>query len=137
MNIPAECISHCTDSNIRFEENKRAIVFLNPARKPCQRVDVDGCAITEGPRCDKLLIDWRGHEYFVELKGNDISKAIDQIMTTIPKLHVAGASIQAFIISTNCAHSYMTKRQKAQKLLYNQYGATLTVRERRHEVSLN
>lgn len=137
MNIPANCVRPTTDPNIKFEENKRVIIFKNPTCMLCQRVQVDGCAITEGKRCDKLLIDWRGDEYYVELKGNDIAKAIEQIMATIPRLHTDGANVRAYIIGTNCSPNYMTKLQKAQKLLYKRYSATLTVREKRHDVTLS
>lgn len=50
---------------------------------------VDGCIITSGQKCDKLLLSknpsnlatWFGH--FIELKGTDVSHAIDQLETTI------------------------------------------------------
>ena len=62
------CISETTDSQIKFEENKRKIIFLNPQRLTYKCVDVDGCTIKEGVRCDKLLLsaDER-EECYVEL----------------------------------------------------------------------
>ena len=113
------------------------IIFTNSARGLCQRIQVDGCAITEGIRCDNLLIDWNNNEYFVELKGSDVAKAIEQIMATIPRLHQAGANVRAFIVSTNCSPCYLTKLQRAQKQLNKLYSATLTVRERRLTVPLD
>ena len=67
-----KCISKTNDSQIKFEENKRKIIFLNPQRLTYERVDVDGCTIKEGVRCDKLLLsaDER-EEHYVELKGTD------------------------------------------------------------------
>ena len=72
------CISETTDSQIKFEENKRKIIFRNPQRLPYERVDVDGCTINDGVRCDKLLLsaDER-EERYIELKGTDVMHAID------------------------------------------------------------
>lgn len=50
---------------------------------------VDGCIITSGCKCDKLLLSknpsdsatWFGH--FIELKGTDVGHAIDQLEATI------------------------------------------------------
>lgn len=37
------CIVKTKESNIKFEENQRKIIFQNPSRLVYQKVDVDGC----------------------------------------------------------------------------------------------
>ena len=60
-NVVEVCIQPTTDLKIKFEENKRKIIFLNPDRREYKRVQVDGCAIDdkETMRCDKLLAEWK------------------------------------------------------------------------------
>lgn len=53
--------------------------------------NVDGYIITKGQKCDKLILvdkneegdDETWNEIFVELKGKDVSHAIDQIRETL------------------------------------------------------
>lgn len=139
MKIPDKCICITTDSNIKFEEHKCAIFFTNPQRKTCSRICIDGCVITEGLRCDNLLIDWNGNEYFVELKGSDISHAIKQIEATIPLLHKAGAQIKAFIIHKSRSPQFTTEIQRAKKRLQQRYGDStiLSTHKSPHTVNLN
>ena len=51
------------------------LYLLNPKRRNAEKIEVDGCAITEGPRCDWLVLlnDATSHEeIYVELKGSDV-----------------------------------------------------------------
>ena len=48
---------------------------------------VYGCLITEGERCDYLIVSCEDKlAFFVELKGHDLKKAIGQIYSSITKL---------------------------------------------------
>ena len=131
------CISQTTDSQIRFEENKRKIIFLNPQRLPYKRVDVDGCTIKEGVRCDKLLLsaDER-EERYVELKGTDVMHAIDQLEETIKRLGEYTDNRHAYVISTNVAPAINTKRQAKIKYFKENYCAELKIQEKQLTVSL-
>ena len=40
------CIVKTQESNIKFEENQKKIIFRNPSRLVFLKVDVDGCTIT-------------------------------------------------------------------------------------------
>jgi hypothetical protein len=65
------------------------LYLLNPRGRRIEKVQVDDCAITEGPRCDWLVLlnDMISHEeIYVELKGSDIHHAVEQLTTTIEKL---------------------------------------------------
>lgn len=134
-NVAEVCVQPTKDSKIKFEENKRKIIFLNPERQEYKRVQVDGCAINDKltMRCDKLLVSADEHEErYVELKGH----AIDQLEATIVRLGEFDDNRHAYVISTNVAPAYTTKIQ--QKALYfkKRYRSELVVREKQLEVAL-
>ena len=131
------CIRQTTDSQIMFEENKRKIIFLNSQRLPYERVDVDGCTINDGVRCDKLLLsaDER-EERYVELKGTDVMHAIDQLEETIKRLGEYTDNRHAYVISTNVAPAINTKRQAKIKYFKERYCAELKIQEKQLTVSL-
>ncbi len=138
-NVAEVCIQPTTDSKIKFEENKRKIIFLNPDRKDYKRVQVDGCAIDDKVtlRCDKLLVSADEHEErYVELKGTDVMHAIDQLESTIVRLGEFDDNRHAYVISTNVAPACTTKIQ--QKALYfkKKYHSKLVVKEKQLEVVL-
>ena len=131
------CICKTKDSQIKFEENKRKIVFENPSRLSYERVDVDGCTITEGIRCDKLLLSEDEHEErYVELKGTDVMHAIDQLEETIKHLGEYTDNRYAYIISTNVAPAIYPKCQAKIKYFKEKYCAELKIQEKQLKVSL-
>lgn len=131
------CISETTDSQIKFEENKRKIIFLNPRRFPYKCVDVDGCTIKEGARCDKLLLSTdEREERYVELKGTDVMHAIDQLEETIKRLGEYTDNRHAYVISTNVAPAINTNRQAKIKYFKEKYCAELKIQEKQLTVSL-
>ncbi len=62
-------------------------------------VKVDGCEIKTGKRCD-YLHSAKQVDRFIELKGQDIKAALEQIETTIPQLKTKGNAIKSYIICT-------------------------------------
>jgi hypothetical protein len=50
------CVTPTTDSQIKFEELRKKIIFLNPERHSYKRVKVDGCVLKDGLKCDDLLL---------------------------------------------------------------------------------
>jgi len=78
-----ECIEKDNNSIIKFEENRKIVLFLNDTKKEYYRIQVDGCLITEGVRCDCILLDSEnGRVFYVELKGIDTPHAIEQLKST-------------------------------------------------------
>lgn len=66
------------------ENGKTYNMKLQPAKK-CAAYQIDGVIISEGRKCDKLILvidDMSNAAVFVELKGKDISHAIDQLEAT-------------------------------------------------------
>jgi len=89
---------------IVLSEKRSRFVMMNPRQSIFRKILVDGCAITDGPRCDYLVIGPDDAEYFVELKGCDIRHAIQQLETSIQNLGSKIVIIKRFsyIISTRC-----------------------------------
>ena len=131
------CIHDTKNTHIKFEENKKKIVFLNPNAKTYKQVEVDGCTINVGLRCDKLLLSSDEHEErYVELKGTDVLHAIDQLEMTIKRLGEFDDNRHSYVICTNVAPLYTTQIQKRQIQFKKQYKSELVVREKSHTVSL-
>lgn len=131
------CIHATTDSNIKFEENKRKSIFQNPQRKTYLRVDVDGCTIKDGIKCDKLLLSDDEHEErYVELKGVDVMHAIDQLESTIVILGEYDDDRHSYAICTNVAPMFTTQIQKKKIHFMKRYKSELVVKEKQLTVPL-
>lgn len=100
--IPYSCICLKNDKIISLKENKSCFRFFNPERKEVKCILVDGCAITDGIRCDYLLIDANDTEHFIELKGRDITHAVEQLESSIKQLSTNKGLKYSFIVSTRC-----------------------------------
>lgn len=136
IEIDKACVQHTTDSNIKFEERKKKMIFHNPHRKECLKIQVDGCAIKVGDKCDNLLKEGKADqvcpEYYVELKGEDVGHAMKQILQTIQTIHNDRSPVMAFIICTNVSTKLSTEVQKFKKQLKEKYNATVVIRERQY-----
>ena len=88
---------------------------------------MDGYIITKGQKCDKLILvdkneegdDETWNEIFVELKGKDVSHAIDQIRETLknplnsqPGIKIIKARIVADTFPANKSNPIMVKAKK-------------------------
>ena len=136
-NVDKACICSTKDSQIKFEENKRKIIFLNPSNHRYKKVKVDGCAIKTGQKCDDLLISQDEHEeHFVKLKGVDIMHAIDQLEQTILKIGEFDDNRHSYIICTNVAPADTTTIQKKQKYFRQKYKSELLIKEKQWTVKL-
>lgn len=136
--VASVCVEPTNDSKIKFEENKRKIIFMNPKRLDYKKVQVDGCAINDKSiRCDKLLVSADEHEErYVELKGTEVIHAIDQLEATVQRLGEFDDNRHAYVISTNVAPAYTTKIQQKALIFKKKYNSELLVREKQLEVAL-
>lgn len=131
------CITLTTDSQIKLEELKKKIIFLNPNRLEYKKVQVDGCTLKDGIKCDKLLLSADEHEErYVELKGTDVMHAIDQLEHTIVMLGEFDDNRHAYVICTNVAPAFTSQIQKKQLLFKKQYKSELVVKEKQLTVAL-
>lgn len=127
MRIPDTCISISNEKIIPLKENKSCFRFLNPEQKDIRCILVDGCAITDGLRCDHLIIDANGMEHFIELKGHDISHAVKQLENSIQQLSPHKRTKYAFIVSTRCPSSG-TDIQIFKKRFKQKYNSELIIK---------
>lgn len=125
--IPCRCISIKNDKIISLKENKSCFRFFNPERKEVKCILVDGCAITDGIRCDHLLIDANDSEHFIELKGRDITHAVEQLESSIRQLSTNKGLKYSFIVSTRCPLSG-TDIQNFKKRFKQGYNSELIIK---------
>jgi len=99
-----------------FIEDKRQIVtcsdkkslaiytYKNSRSAKLSKYRIDGCLINDnGAKCDFLLLNCdHNKSYFIELKGSDLSRAVDQIDRSVELLKgaLSGYSINARIVVT-------------------------------------
>ena len=84
--INGDCSKLVNHKNIVVSEKRSKFKILNDSLKSINKVKVDGCLITNGKRCDYLFeicSDNVEKVFYVELKGKDIKKALEQIKATI------------------------------------------------------
>lgn len=81
-----DCNDCNNNRNISVKENKRSFVLKNIAALSVNKVEVDGCYITTGKKCDylfEIMQKCNGEKplkvFYVELKGKDIEKAVEQL----------------------------------------------------------
>lgn len=127
--INEACIRKTNESNIKFGEKKSKIIFQNTKRALFYCIQVDGCAIKTGVRCDNMLANDAGLEYYIELKGCDVDHAIIQLEETIKRLSedYVNWPKKVFIISTR-QPTIDVKIQNAKKRFQRNYNTELVVR---------
>jgi hypothetical protein len=94
-------------------ENGCSHIGNNPDKNHMRQFKVDGEIFLKGtkePRCDYLLVNDTAYtSYYIELKGSDIPKAIEQIENTISQLSPSLKNYQIF-----CRIVYRTGSHKVQ-----------------------
>jgi hypothetical protein len=85
-----ECSSFVRDTKIALSGKRTTKLYLlNPQEREVEKIEVDGCAITDGLRCDWLVLinDRQPHEeIYVELKSSKVYHAVEQLEATINRL---------------------------------------------------
>lgn len=115
-----------------FEEAKSVLRLTNIDRVPSTKIQVDGCEITSGVKCDYLHIA-KDLEIFIELKGQDLQHAIAQIERTIDILS-SNAKNQKKISYIICTRSPMssTEIQLYDKQFRKKYNSRLIIKSSPH-----
>ena len=80
-----QCREKIKNKIISVKENSRVFIIHNNAEIEVSKVTVDGCLMNESQqKCDYLFeIDLKNEVIYVELKGENIQKAYDQLVSTI------------------------------------------------------
>lgn len=131
-----ECSQRVKHKLIVFEEKRSKLTIINKKGLQVIRVKVDNCEITEGIRCDYLLIA-KKVEHFIELKGQDIDHAIKQIKSSIRELStdLRNTPKVSFVI---CTRSPMAsaKIQSIQIFFFKEFKSKLIIKNSPFEYSL-
>jgi len=135
MEIPPACTRVETSSRIVRKERRRLFVLANPNRVRVQVVDVDGCAITDGQRCDWLFLPPGGKEIYLELKGRHVGEGIRQLEATISRLSAdkGGVPKYCYLVPTSVRRPMRTEIQVAKDRFDRQYRAKLIVKAKQAE----
>jgi hypothetical protein len=115
---------------VKCEQHRRRVVIRNDKRLQVRKVRIDGCVITDGPRCDFLvLVADRPDEVYIELKGRDIAHAVEQLEATIAQVSADKARV-AKICYVACSHvpKMQTAIQRHATRFARHYNARLHVK---------
>lgn len=115
-----EVVNECY---IVLRENRSSVKFINQELACVLKVKIDGCLDSSGERCD-YLISTQNENYFIELKGKNILKALQQIISSIndhnkrygDKTCVAVISATRVPAVTSFQKAYLTARRNCQVL---------------------
>ncbi len=81
------CAISTNDKKIVFKEKQSKFTGINDSQKEFLKINIDGCLEFDGKKCDYMLIKTENNEaFFVELKGNHLHQAIEQLKNSIEKI---------------------------------------------------
>lgn len=121
---------------VKFEERRSILNVRNSNGRELHRVQIDGCAIVDGRRCDWLLVDGvTGTEIFIELKGADVGEGIKQLCSSVQVLSEKPRRKYGYIICTRSPIS-SPAIQKLQKSLLKSHSMTLRIKTTVHTVDI-
>ena len=106
FNFKNACCTTGNNRKLKIAENASVMYVINNQRKGYHDIQIDGCDITEGYKCDRgvYLVETNAG-LLVELKGSDVAHAVEQLAESLgkykSKLSQLGASVQCFVISCN------------------------------------
>ena len=133
MEYKDKCTLLSTDSKIKCEENNRKITFINSKRESVRIITVDGCQITEGVRCDYLIVHNKT-EYFIELKGEDIKHAFEQLINSIKILGTSDSTARKSYVISSRSPLISAEIQNIKLKFKRQYKSELIVKNNSVEV---
>ena len=127
-----ECSQRLAVSKVKVAERGKHAIILNPSHKQFIRTQVDGCLIKGNPACDWWIVREDLGSVLIELKGCDVSHALDQIEATFSHLKqksVLTHRMAALIVCRNpTSHPRFTsKLQRAKARLASHFQAPLHV----------
>lgn len=123
------CRTDSSQKLFTFEEKKSKLTLENVDQVISTKILVDGCEINdETIRCDYMLLA-KGIEFYIELKGQDLVHAINQIKATIKRLSadVKSKNKKAYIICTRSPLS-STQIQNIKFDLLKNYNSDLQIK---------
>lgn len=133
-----ECTEEKSIPKIILEEKGKKMIFLNNSRKTVKVITVDGCAITSGSKCDFLVKNEKDYECFVELKGNDVLYACEQLKVSIKQLAVnpTQKAKHSFVVASRVFPSITTRIQNLKTEFKKNFNCTLIIKNQQCDFEL-
>jgi len=134
------CNELTTNKIVSISENKRVFRINNSSLFSINRVEVDGCYITSGRKCDYLfeILDSDIVEvFYVELKGKHLEDAIEQLEETLKYCLGIHKNINrsCFIVASRVPKA-STSTQKMKKEFKRKHGVMLYIDTKIKEVKV-
>lgn len=131
----AKCRVTSKNKLFTFEEQRSKLTLQNKDEVESTKIHVDGCEITTGIKCDYLHLA-KNIEMYIELKGQDINHAINQIKSTIAVLSANPKTQKkrCYIICTRVTKADAT-RQNVKLKFKRDYNADLIIMSSPYEDS--
>lgn len=144
--IGSACSSISNKKIICFKDSgaSRKVIFNNNLQLEVVDVRVDGCLIKHDiPKCDFMLIIPSGYKYsenFIELKGSNVLRAVEQISSTIDHLSNNGIlykkTLKAGYIACSRFPREDTTVQSLKMKMKRDYNLALTIKSQQIEIDL-
>ena len=137
-------IEDCNSSNknkiVSVSENKRTFRINNKSLFTINKVEVDGCYISEGRKCDflfEIIEDEVKEVFYVELKGKHIEDAVEQLEATLKACLELHKTIprSCYIVASRVPKA-STSTQKYKKEFKRKNGVLLYIDTRQKEVTV-
>jgi len=84
------CSETSNNKIIQGKQNSKSIRLINPTQKRIHKITIDGCVVNDQKtkRCDLLfeIDDDEPQAIYVELKGKNITDAVEQLKSTLSML---------------------------------------------------
>ncbi|WP_428990018.1 hypothetical protein [Methylocapsa aurea] len=77
------CVEKIRHENVTVKQRGRRANFVNPERAFYNRIQVDGCLVSEGKKADWIVSKINIGSVIVELKGKHLDEAYEQLLATI------------------------------------------------------
>ncbi|MCS4239298.1 hypothetical protein M2306_003015 [Myroides gitamensis] len=130
--IDNDCKETDSRSKFVFQENGRKLTLINSKKVESTKIKIDGCHIQNSTACDFMLVT-ANDDFYIELKGQDINKALGQVIVTIEEVGKASKnSRKAFVICSKVP-KIDTSIQMKKKTLQNRYACDLEIASNQRE----
>ena len=133
------CVEISSVSNLKFEEFGRKVIIENPDKVEHLRVKIDGCVIKNGERADWLVSRPGFASVIIELKGRDVTHALEQVEATLAHCKAGGhfeGRVGALIMCKQVPRA-LTSAQRATDRFRKSYGSTLTISSSRYQFQID
>ncbi|MDR0228170.1 MAG: hypothetical protein LBI72_03810 [Flavobacteriaceae bacterium] len=130
--IDKSCKETDSRSKFVFQENGRKLTLVNKNKVESTKVKVDGCHIKNDTACDFMLVT-DTIDCYIELKGQDVSKALGQIIETISKIGKDSNNKRKAYVICSKTPQMDTSIQMKKKSLQSKYRCELDIASNQRE----